>query len=84
MAKNASLVRVLCLVCVFCMRFAASFSPVFCSFKFFSRNAFLLNLTVKFASRAGVNSQMIYQARVIRGAESVVDIYDAHAVCAAV
>ena len=33
---------------------------------------------------AGVNLEMIYQARVIRGAEAVVDIYDADAVCAAV
>ena len=47
-AKNASLVRALCLVCSFCMRFAA----LFCSLKFSSSNAFLLNLAVKFASQA--------------------------------
>ena len=82
-AKNASLVCALCLVCGFCASFFASFGPVFCSFKFFSRNAFLLNLAVKFDPR-GVNLEMIYQARVIRGAESVVDIYDTYAICAAI
>ena len=67
-----------------CFVLFAPFGLAFCSFKFSSRNAFLLNLAVKFDPRGGVNLEMIYQARVIRGAESVVDIYDAHAVCAAI
>ena len=80
MAKNANLVLVLCLVCTFC----ASFAALFCSLKFSSRNAFLLNLAFNLTSAANVNLEMIYQARVICGAEAVVDIYDANAVCAAV